>query len=210
MYLVKVLSGPVWEGRLAKYAAVFSKRRDEFEFALTIHVAKGVDNANQGIQRVEQTTQDLNAKMDMMLQLFQRLASPEYNKIAAAVDQRGGIKTVQQNEKLIKELSEMEPKSSVGAQNATQNSRNKGQVSNSSLEEILDDLNTDPDEAISNNMKAFSRKFEIQTNQIKEEMDRIVRREGDRIIGVFTSGPHDRILDPVCFPFLSLFLGGPV
>lgn len=41
--LVKVLVGPAWEGRLAAFTSGFAARRMEFEFALQIHTASGVD-----------------------------------------------------------------------------------------------------------------------------------------------------------------------
>ena len=36
---------------------------------------------------------------------------------------------------------------------------------------------------------------------LQEEMERMVHRAGDRIIKVVTSGPHDRIKDPVSAAF---------
>jgi hypothetical protein len=65
--IVKILKGPVWEGKLAAFAATFTKRRSEFEFALSIHTALGVDAANQTLGSVDKTTQEMNQKMDMMV-----------------------------------------------------------------------------------------------------------------------------------------------
>jgi hypothetical protein len=68
--VVKVLKGPIWEGRLVKFVEVFSKRRGQFEFALSIHTARGVDEANKALSTLDKTTQEMNAKMDMMLKMF--------------------------------------------------------------------------------------------------------------------------------------------
>ena len=46
---MKIFAGPVWEERLLEFVGVFTKRREEFEFALTIHTTIGVDTANQRI-----------------------------------------------------------------------------------------------------------------------------------------------------------------
>jgi hypothetical protein len=68
---VKVLKGPIWDVRLLKFVEIFAKRRSEFEFALSIHTSLGVDA--------------MNAKMDLMLKLFQRLITPEQKEMARSV-----------------------------------------------------------------------------------------------------------------------------
>jgi hypothetical protein len=82
---VKVLKGPIWEGKLVKFVGIFTKRRGEFEFALSIHTALGVDAANRAISAVDKTTQDMNAKMDMMLKMFSQMVSPEQREMARYV-----------------------------------------------------------------------------------------------------------------------------
>jgi hypothetical protein len=59
---VKIFAGPIWEGRLVEFVATFTKRRNEFEFALTIHTAVGVDEANLKLNTVDERTADLNQK----------------------------------------------------------------------------------------------------------------------------------------------------
>jgi hypothetical protein len=65
------------------------------------------------------------------------------------------------------------------------------------LVEIQHEIRDDPTEAIEKNAESFNRKFDIQRRQIQEDIERTVRREGDRIISAVTAGPHERILDPV-------------
>ncbi|KAJ7809646.1 hypothetical protein B0H14DRAFT_3759037 [Mycena olivaceomarginata] len=52
------LEGPIWEGKLVKFVGMFSKRRDQFELALSIHTSLGVDAANRAISTVDKTTQE--------------------------------------------------------------------------------------------------------------------------------------------------------
>ncbi|KAJ6515406.1 hypothetical protein C8R45DRAFT_208195 [Mycena sanguinolenta] len=192
--LVKVLKSAIWEGKLVKFVAVFTKRRGDFEFALSIHTALGVDAANRAISAVDKTTQEMNAKMDMMMKMFAQFASPESKEMARLVEQRGGVEACQDNDRVLKELSELEQKSSTGPRQGSTGA--KGAPGKSTLEDLKDDLKTDIDEAISQNMKAFDRKFEVQTRQIIDEMSKVVERQGDRIIGAITAGPHDKIVDP--------------
>ena len=60
--LVKIFTGPVWEKRLLEFVDVFTNRRKEFEFALTIHTAVGVDEANFKLNAVDQRTVELDQK----------------------------------------------------------------------------------------------------------------------------------------------------
>jgi len=60
--LVKIFAGPIWEGRLVEFVATFTKRRNEFEFSLTIHTAVGVDEANLKLLSVDERTAELNKK----------------------------------------------------------------------------------------------------------------------------------------------------
>ncbi|KAK7042365.1 hypothetical protein R3P38DRAFT_2890069 [Favolaschia claudopus] len=187
--LVKVLKGPVWEGKLVAFAGTFTKRRGEFEFALSIHTAVGVDQANKAIKSVDQTTQEMNAKMDLMMKLFSQLVSPEQLEMTRMIKQRGG-ESVLDNDKALKELNEWENKTSASQGIATHGSKP------AELDDLKDELRTDPDVAMEQNMVVFTRKLEVQTRQIIDEMSRLVERQGDRIISAVTAGPHDKIIDP--------------
>lgn len=59
---MKIFAGPVWEGRLLEFVDIFTKRREEFEFALTIHTTIGVDTANLKLDTVNQRTAELTQR----------------------------------------------------------------------------------------------------------------------------------------------------
>jgi hypothetical protein len=60
--LVKVFAGPIWEGKLMEFVATFTERRNQFEFALSIHTAVGIDEANIQLATVDERTAELNQK----------------------------------------------------------------------------------------------------------------------------------------------------
>ena len=60
--LVKILAGPVWERRLVDFVGVFTKRRREFELALTIHTTIGVDVANLKLDIIDERTAELTRR----------------------------------------------------------------------------------------------------------------------------------------------------
>ena len=197
--LVRVLKGPIWEGRLSKFGGLFTKRRSEFEFALTIHTSLGVDAANKTLGDVDKTTQDMNAKIDMMMKMFKSFVPPEEKEMARLVQQKGGTKTCEGDDKLLKELSEFEEKTSSSTVVGNHAGR-KGGPKSSDFFDLKSELHTDPDTAMKNNMTVFSRKFEVQKRQIVDELSRVVQRESDRVIDAVTAGPHDKIIDPVSIP----------
>lgn len=196
-------------GSLLKFVELFVKRRGEFEYALTIHTALGVDALNDKMDDNTKITQDINAKMDLMMKMFQQSANSEERDMMTQVQRRGGIKSCLKSDRLLKELEELEEaehSDDLGGDGGL--TRAKFQVGRRAadapdFDKLKEDLNTDPEDAVKKNLEIFSRKFEIQKRQLLEEMDRIVRREGDRIISAINSGPHENIVDPVSHLFTA-------
>jgi hypothetical protein len=195
---VKVIEGPVWKGKLLDFVGRFTKRRSEFEFALTIHTARGVDMANQTLGDLDKTTQEMSAKMDTMMKMFERFVLPEQKAMEQLIEKKGGTKACQESDKILQELDEFGKESGRAFDKGAVASLGKQKTRPAKdLDELKKELHTDPDAAMEKNMIAFSRKFEIQQRQITEELSKVMRREGDRIISAVTSGPHDKIIDPV-------------
>jgi hypothetical protein len=62
--VVKCLAGPVWDGRLASYVESFTKRRQEFLFAMTIQTTIGVDELGRTVKDVEAVAREANERYD--------------------------------------------------------------------------------------------------------------------------------------------------
>ena len=127
-----------------------------------------------------------------MMEMFKKFVTPEQRQLALLLDQKGG-KAMIDNEQIMKELSEAE--TSISVPDGMGGHRLDKKFD---LAEIQHEIRDDPTVAIEKNAEFFDRKFDIQARQIKEDVERAVRREGDRIISAVTAGPHERILDPVC------------
>jgi hypothetical protein len=65
--LAKVFLGPVWDDKLLSWVTLFSKRRKEFEFELSIHTSQGVDKANAKLDVIGEATRALDEKFEYML-----------------------------------------------------------------------------------------------------------------------------------------------
>jgi len=126
-----------------------------------------------------------------MLQMFQKLLTPEQKKLADMIEKKGG-NAVLDNEGVMKELAAVEASLSPTS--------GRHGTDRFDLAEIQHEIKDDPTDAIDKNAEFFNRKFDMQRRQIEEDIARAVRREGDRIITAVTAGPHDRIVDPVRLP----------
>lgn len=131
-----------------------------------------------------------------MKEMFQKFVTSEQRQLDHLVKKKGGIAIID-NEQAMRELSDSEASISVPTGRERHRPMKKFE-----LAEIQHEIREDPATAIEKNAEFFNRKFDIQRRQIQEDIDRAVRREGDRIISAVTAGPHERILDPV-----SLSLG---
>ena len=60
--LAKVMLGSIWDAKLLEFVQLFTKRRQEFEFELSIHTGQGVDKANIKLDIVGHETHILNEK----------------------------------------------------------------------------------------------------------------------------------------------------
>ncbi|KAF7329876.1 VPS13 domain-containing protein [Mycena kentingensis (nom. inval.)] len=209
--VVKVIKGVIWESKLAAFSGAFAKvslcllpkstngnrelqkRKEEFEFALSIHTALGVDAANRGINTVDERTQAMNAKIDMMMKMFAQMMSPQEREMSRLVAQKGT--SVLDNDKALKELCEYENRI-VESQSGSGPVHGAKTAKATDFADLKNELHTDPDIAMNENARTYDRKFEVQRRQIVDELTKVVEREGDRVISSILSGPHDKIVDP--------------
>jgi hypothetical protein len=64
--LAKVIQGPSWNAKLLEFVGLFTKRRQEFEFELSIHTGQGVDKANIKLDNIGHETSALAEKFSLL------------------------------------------------------------------------------------------------------------------------------------------------
>jgi hypothetical protein len=64
--LAKWFQAPLWDDKLLNFVKLFSKRRQEFEFELSIHTGRGVDKANAKLITIEDQTKALDEKFSYL------------------------------------------------------------------------------------------------------------------------------------------------
>ena len=127
-----------------------------------------------------------------MKEMFQKFVTPEQRQLDLLIEKKGGASVID-NEKVMKELSDAEVSTAVPFARERHKPAKKFE-----LAEIQREIREEPAAAIKKNAELFNRKFDIQRRQIQEDIEHAVSREGDRIISAVNSGPHERVLDPVC------------
>ncbi|KAI8983185.1 hypothetical protein BD414DRAFT_523114 [Trametes punicea] len=95
--LVKVLKGPVWAEKLSGYVKTFTDRKSDFQFALSMHTANSLTD-------VKRQTYEIDAKIDVVIALFNRFLSAEERRLAEEVERNGGAAKVRQNDDYLKSL----------------------------------------------------------------------------------------------------------
>ena len=68
--LAKVFRGPAWNLKLLHWVSVFSGRRQEFEFELSVHTGQGVDKANVKLDAIDEKFEYPHVSTDHMLNRF--------------------------------------------------------------------------------------------------------------------------------------------
>ncbi|KAI9068321.1 hypothetical protein FKP32DRAFT_1754486 [Trametes sanguinea] len=185
-FIVKVIKSSVWDSTLKSYFDLFVKRQKEFTFALAIHTGIAVDDANRKLN-------ELDAKIDTVLKHFEASTS-DRDMLAALVQEKGGSAVVMANVETLRELLKFSPV--TGPRSRGDRQVMMQQSVEEDLKIVRQELFENPDAAIRSNMEVFERKYAMQQMEFAEEMRRMVRHEGDRVINAFISGPHDRIYDP--------------
>jgi len=136
--------------------------------------------------------------MDIMMAMFQQLVGPEQKELSALVTANGGVKALRNNDKMLLLLEETANKSS-STPNADGHRapRAKSNDTKPNADDLKNDIFEDPSVAVEKNRDVFFRKFEVQKNQIIDELTLVVKRESDRVIKEVKGGPHERVLDRV-------------
>ena len=141
---------------------------------------------------------NLDPRMDIMMAMFQQLVGPEQKELSALVTVNGGVKALRNNDKMLLFLEETANKSSSApSADGHRALRAKSNDVKPNADDLKNDIFEDPSAAVEKNRDVFFRKFEVQKNQIIDELTLVVKRESDRVVKEVKGGPHERILDRV-------------
>lgn len=103
--LVKILKGPIYEGRLADCATVFKDRQKDIRMTLMIHAAVNLDSAMDTLTDINQNVRSTDEKIAMIL-LFRRFDSSKEKELIKFVQAKGGAQKCLENDNILLELTQ--------------------------------------------------------------------------------------------------------
>jgi hypothetical protein len=142
----------------------------------------------------------LGYRMNALKDLFEQLVTPEQKRLSELVAEKGGFKVLRDNDKMLLDLEATASKSSCQPSvDGHRTHQTKFNDSDLKVASLRNDILEDPDTAVEKNLTVFSRKFEVQKNQIIDKLTHVVERESDRVIREVQGSAHGRIRDRVGF-----------
>jgi hypothetical protein len=210
--LAKVIWSLSWDANFAGFVELFTIRRQDFQRELTYHISESVDKINVKLDHMQKALDQRficiylspiihwwGHRLSALKDILQELVSPEHKQIWKKIDREGGIKAVQENDKILSELEKTSCKtlSSFGAKaQHTRRAKVVHQDANSNVDDLKSDIFEDPDAAAEKNRVQFDRKFNLQQDQLAR-VAAVVNRASNRVIQELSGGPHERIRDKV-------------
>jgi len=141
-----------------------------------------------------------------MKALFEQLVSPEQKQLSDLVKAKGGIKVLQNDNKMLLDLEKTASKASGSSSVEGRRTRQAKPGEDLEADNLREDILEEPNAAAEKNWVVFSRKFEAQKNQIIDELTLVVQRESDRVIQELKGKAHERLRDKVSFFLLAALL----
>jgi hypothetical protein len=128
--------------------------------------------------------------------MLQELVSPEHKRLWEDIVREGGIKTVRENDEVLRNLERTASKT-LSVSSAKGRPVKLVHKDRNAKIDLKNDIFEDPDAAAEKNRVVFFRKFEEQKDQIVSQMTVVVNRASDRVVRELSAGPHERIRDKV-------------
>ncbi|KAJ2926508.1 hypothetical protein H1R20_g10578, partial [Candolleomyces eurysporus] len=189
-FLMKTVKSGVYENRLAEFCAVFDDHKKTVELAMSVHVAVGMDTANEKLDHQQDRLRSIERKLDMIT-LFRKLDTPREKDINKFIESHGGARACITNDELLEELIIKSGELSVARISGKDNGRKSNDLPQI-RKRLFKELQEDIDDTFKRNMVLFERKLEMQNKQLTDAL----HQESSNIISTLLSGAHDRIIDP--------------
>ncbi|KAI0766856.1 hypothetical protein BD413DRAFT_567569 [Trametes elegans] len=196
--IVKVLRSSSWDSKFVGFLNLFSDRREAFMLALNMHVGKGVDKANAKLDKTNEKLDRVDENLTLLLKVFTTLVPPDQQQLADIVRARGGVDAVVGNDSVLASLAKFKPSTEIDTAKSAgpdQGSRPSDTDTETDLRALKDELFESVDRAMQQNLEMFENKFLLQQQKLMQEMEGVIKHEGDLVVKRVLRGPQDRIKD---------------
>ncbi|KAJ3573153.1 hypothetical protein NP233_g2617 [Leucocoprinus birnbaumii] len=188
-FIAKTLKSKVYENRLAGYATKFMDYKEELDKALTVHIALGVDAANEKLDNQSTKLDDIQQKLDLLTNVFRKLDTPREREVMDFIQESGGPQAVVERNDLVQALVK---KSGESLSHVSNKARTAGKSEIDAARETLEkEFTEDLDAVLKKNFTHFDHKLKIQERNIID----VVERQGQFILSALSAGAHEKIID---------------
>jgi hypothetical protein len=193
---VRLLKGPIYEGRFADFAESFAGHRTKLTFAMQIHMTVGVDAANESIDQTYDSVRGVDEKLNMLL-LFRQLESPREAELRKIIATKGGAAACMENKEALKELAVIVQAQAPASLGDDEDAPSPQTLDPVAISDLQKELRESVDDSMEKNRAGFERMLNDQMDELAEQVASVMRKETDRVITAFIAGPYSRITDPV-------------
>ncbi|KAH8823592.1 hypothetical protein DL96DRAFT_280950 [Flagelloscypha sp. PMI_526] len=181
----KTFKAMKYKTMLSDLAGKFEKFKEDIKFALQMHTAHGVDNANRKLDNQTQTLAALEAKLDMFMDKLDTARERDMKQFVASHD---GPEAVLEDPRVLKALIQ---KSGEGIGAVTGGKLSKSEEDD--LQKAKAVLTQDLQESIKEELEKNAVRFEGKLALVEEHLKDAMHDEGSRIIDALQDGAHNDI-----------------
>ncbi len=184
----RTLKSKIYESRLAEFGATFENNKPALQRALSLHVTRGIDTANEKLNTQSLKLDSVEGKMDIILQIFRKLDTPREKEVQKFLNESGGPKTCIEDDDLLARLVEISGETFSAISGPAMEDKTLGRAREVLLKELQEDVN----KMFEANFVGFQRKLAMQSYQLAA-----IQASNEHIVTMLKSGSHEKILDHV-------------
>jgi hypothetical protein len=173
-------------------ANIFEGHKESISMVIRLLVGKQVARMSNTLDSI---TMDLHK---LMVFAFEHMRTPEESQFLNFIKSHGGREEVLKKDELLKELLS---KQRLPADDKAKRSGVKTSWVQPTAD-LKDELKREVTWVSDEEKSFFDKKFASMQSEIRQlggEVKELVAHESDRVIGAVTTGPHERLKDPVSF-----------
>ncbi len=179
------------EDRLKHFAVFFDQCKQDIQSSIYMNASLMLKQVSQGVVRISRDLRSVNSTTSMAL-LLDQLRSPEERELRRFIDSKGGPAQFLSDDNLMQTLIQRSRGKDLDGKTQSLSPGTQTELSKTVKRQISRAFM----DMVKENEEIFSLKFDAQ-EKILRGVSAAAKREDDRVIEAITSGPHERILDPV-------------